>query len=199
MKNRFINYCMNMISEENKFDEIKLEEIRYGLITFYLFITKYILLVIVASLLGLLKEMFIFTFFFSFIRMYAGGLHANKTWICTLTSLSLFLGLPYISSILSINVYIKAFILIIGIIIIYKYSPADTKKKPIVSKRIRLIRKWKSTITTILYSFLSLFINDIFISNSLMFIIVVECILILPLTYKFFHFEYNNYLLYIKE
>ena len=91
--------------------------------------------------------------------------------------------------------------IIIGIIFtigIMLYSPADTKKRPIVNKKRRKIYKILSTIISILYVVLSLIIKNTYIENCFIFAIILQNILISPITYKLFKLPYDNYKEYIK-
>ena len=73
------------------------------------------------------------------------------------------------------------------------YAPADTKKRPLIKKNKRIKFKILSLIIVILYFILTLFIKNNLIINSLIIGITIECILILPITYKAFHMPYKNY------
>ena len=83
--------------------------------------------------------------------------------------------------------------------IIINLAPADTKKRPIVNKRRREIYKIISTILTIIFSFLALLIKDNFISNCLIFSIILQNCMISPSIYKLFNLPYNNYIMFLKE
>ena len=199
MKKFIIGKCMNYIKKNTNYNDVKLKEIEYGIVSIYLTISKIIIISILAIILGIFKEMIICTVFFNIIRMPAFGLHATKSWICLLSSAITFLLVPILSIYLIINVIIKAIICSICIILMYKNAPADTKKKPIVNKKRRFVYKTLSTILAIIFSFIAILINDQFISNALIFALIIENILISPLVYKLFKLPYNNYITYLKE
>ncbi len=199
MKNFIINGCINYIKKYNKYDEKKIKEIEYGLLSIYLTISKLIIISIIALVLGIFKEMIIFTLLFNIIRMPAFGLHATKSWICLLTSTILFIGIPILCITLNINIIIKAVICSTGILFMYKNAPADTYKRPIINKKRREIYKFLSTIIAIIFSFISIFINNNFIANCLIFSIILENCLISPFVYKLFKLPYNNYITYLKK
>lgn len=199
IKNLVINWCINYISKTNNYSEEKLKEIEYGLTSIYLTISKFIVISIVAIYLNIFKEMLLFTLLFNILRMPAFGLHATKSWICLVSSLIIFIVIPYLCINLDINIYIKAIICSVGIILMFKNAPADTYKRPIVSKKRRKVYKFLSTILTIIFSFISISISNQFISNSLMFSIILENCLISPYVYKLFKLPYNNYITYLKK
>ena len=80
-----------------------------------------------------------------------------------------------------------------------KNAPADTKKRPIVNKKRRLIYKIISTILTIIFGITSIIIKNNFVSNCLLMAIVMQNLMISPLTYKLFNLPYDNYKTFIKE
>ena len=81
----------------------------------------------------------------------------------------------------------------------YKNAPADTKKKPIINKKRRFILKLISTILAIIFSISAIIINNNFLSNCLIFALILENIMIAPTTYKIFKLPYNNYITFLKE
>ena len=89
--------------------------------------------------------------------------------------------------------------MIIMTILIFTYAPADTKKRPIINKKKRLRMKLISTIIAIIYTSICLFIKSNFILNTLMFSLVLEAGMILPITYKVFRLPYNNYINYLNS
>lgn len=193
MKNYIINNTMNYILKYNNYNNIKQEELKYGLVALYLLITKLIIILVISSLLGILKEVIIFTIIYIPIRAVSFGLHATKSWICLISSSIIFIGLPFISRYLVIQPYIKSIIGIISILLIFKNSPADTHKRPIINKNRRLFFKYSSVMISIIYTILSLFINNNFITNCLLFTLFIQCFLTSPLIYKLFKLPYNNY------
>ncbi len=193
MKNYIINGTMNYILKYYYYDNIKKEELKYGLVAIYLLVTKLIIILILAFLLGILKEVILFTIIYIPIRAVSFGLHATKSWICLVSSTIIFVGLPFISKYLLMPTYLKSIIGIIPILLMFKNSPADTHKRPIVNKKRRLFFKYSSVLISIIYTILSIFINNNFISNCLLFTLLIQCFLTSPLIYKLFKLPYNNY------
>ena len=135
MKNKILNGCMNYIKKNTKYDEVKLKEIRYGIEGIYLTLTKTIFILIISILLGITRYVILYILIYNIIRMPSFGLHATKSWICLLASTILFIGIPYLCIILEIPVILKSIIGGLAIFFMYKNSPADTYKRPIVSKK----------------------------------------------------------------
>lgn len=199
MKKFIIEKCMNYIEKNTNYDHIKLKEIEYGLVGIYLTITKMIIIFSIAFILNIFKEMLIFTLIFNIVRMPAFGLHATKSWICLLSSLLIFIILPYSCTIFNINVYIKMFICMLCIFLMFKNAPADTQKRPIVSAKRRKTYKALATLIAILFSIGAIFIKNNFLSNCLIFALVLENLLISPFTYRLFKLPYNNYITYLNK
>ncbi len=198
MRKYIIDNCINIIKKNNNYDKTKLAEIKYGLESLYLMFSKLIIITIIAIILGLFKEVITFLLIYNIIRMPSFGLHATKSWICLLSSTIVFIGLPLIMKTIELNTITKTILGIVFTITIFIFSPADTHKRPIVNKKRRKIYKILSTIISITYVVLSISIKNNYISTSLLFSILLQNILISPITYKIFKLPYNNYKTYIK-
>ena len=197
MKSKIINGLMTLIEKEQNFNEEKLEIIKYGLEGVYLTISKLIIICILAYILNLFYEIIVFLILYSIIRMTSFGLHAKKSWVCLLSSTTIFVFVPFISLHIMIPIYLKVIIGIILIGLIYKNAPADTHKRPIVNYKRRMIYKYCSTFIAIIYIYCSILINNNFFSNCFIFTLLVQAIIISPLVYKIFKLPYNNYLTYL--
>ena len=199
MKKKLISKCMYSIERKNKYTNKQLLEIKYGLEGLYLMITKFIVIGIISALIGIFKEMIIYVCLYNLLRIPSFGLHATKSWMCLLSMIILFIGIPIICLYLTIPLIIKIIICILGIVFMFKNSPADTKKRPIINKKRREIYKFISTIETIIFCFISILINNQFISNCLLFSIIMQNCMISPTVYKIFKLPYNNYIKFLDE
>ena len=120
-------------------------------------------------------------------------MHADKSWICLLFSGLLFLGGAVLAKNIVINKPVLYTLYLIVITIIAIYSPADTVKRPLIKKKKRIRFKILSVIVVISYFIITLLITNNLIINVLIFGLIIECILISPLTYKAFKMPYKNY------
>lgn len=194
MKNKFLNYAINTIHINNpSYNDTKLAEIRYGLEGIYLSITKLIIIFLLAILLNILKEMIFMLIIFNILRTTGFGLHATKSWICLVSSSVIFLGGPLLAKIIIINNLLKTILSITSVILIYKYAPADTKKRPLIKEKKRNIYKFITTVNCIILNILIIFIKNNIIVNLIILGIYAEVIIILPKTYKLFNMSYGNY------
>lgn len=199
MKKIVISSVMKYIKRNTKYTERQLLEIEYGLVGIYLTISKMIIIFIISFFLGIFKEMIIFTILFNIIRTTAFGLHATKSWVCLVSSSIVFIGIPFLCQHIKLNLLFKLLLGIICIIFIYKNSPADTKKRPIVNMRRRYILNSLSIIISVIFISLSLIVNNNYISNCLICALILENFLISPMVYKLFNLPYNNYIDFLKS
>lgn len=198
LKNILLDKLIKLVSNnpEAHLNNSKLEEIRYGLEAIYLTISKLIVILISSWLLGIIKEVIIFTILYNFIRLFAFGIHASKSYICLIYSLIIFLFLPFISTLINLNKYCVIAAGLFCILMMMIYAPADTYKRPLVNNKKRFIYKILSVLVSVLYLIIALIINNPFITNCLILSILIETIMILPITYRLFKLTYNNYRLY---
>lgn len=200
MKELIIGHSMNFIKNQcPQYTEEKLEEIRYGLASIYITISKTIIIFAIAYILGILKELIIFTIIYNIIRAISFGLHATKSWICLVSSTIVFISAPIICNIIAIPIWLKIILGSISILLIFKNSPADTEKKPIVNPKRRLIYKFLSTVTAIIFVILAITIPDNFLSNSFILALLIQCFMISKFVYKLFGLPYDNYKTYLKN
>lgn len=197
MKELVINGCLKTVRKNfPDYSEEKISEVKYGLESIYIMITKLLVIALLACFLNLFKEVVIFLLIYNIIRTFSFGLHATKSWICLIASTIAFILVPFICKTFTIGIWYKAIMGIITILLFFKNAPADTKKRPIVNKKRRLFFKYTSTIIAIIFAFASILIKDNFVANCFILASVVQCFMISPAVYKLFGLSYNNYLQY---
>lgn len=196
MKENFVNGSIKLITKYNDYPKEKIEWINYGLQGLYSTITKFIVTFIISILLNIYKEFLIFMFFYSFLRIFASGLHANSNLQCWLMSVPTFIIIPYLSKNIIIPLNIKLIIMIFSIIMFAIFAPADTLKKPIMKKNIRLKNKLLTLFVSLIYLNIIMFFKNEIIINIIAFTSLLQAIIICPLTYYIFNQSFNNYLKY---
>lgn len=198
MQKKFISSSLRAIKRKYpEYSDEKLGELRYGLEGLYILVTKSVIIFGIAYLLGILWELIIFTVLYNIIRATSFGIHATKSWICLVSSLMIFIGATYLSTVLIIPTGTKIILGILTVIYIHIYSPADTKKRPIVSPKRRFVYKTVSTVIACIYTIICVVITNNFLANSLLFALIIQCLMISPLTYKLSGQPYDNYKTYI--
>lgn len=196
MRDVVLNNATKLIENKYNFDEIRMAELKYGLHCMYTLVTKMVVFTIIAIFLGIFKEFITFIFFYNFLRMFGCGFHANTNLQCWILSFITFIILPFFSIVLNLNIILKLFISLICSLILIRYAPADTKKRPIINKFIRRRKKILMFVTCFIYLLAIIFSTNQFLINMLMLSLIVEAIYINPITYKLFKQTYNNYRYY---
>lgn len=197
MKKRFLKNIRKSIKKQYpNYTEDKLDEIMYGVEGIYLTITKAIIIFMFALILGIFKELLFLLIAFNIIRTFAFGMHANNSITCLIFSSLIFLGGAFICKYIIINKNILYLMYLLVLIIISIYSPADTVKRPLIKKKKRIRFKILSILTVIVFFIITLFFKNNLIINCLIFGLIIECILILPITYRAFNMPYKNYVNY---
>ena len=193
MRSKIINSIMEQIKKYNNFDDIKLQEIKYGLETVYLTIVKTIIFIILAILLKTIKELLLFMLFYGIIRLTGFGVHAKKSLHCWISSILIFVIIPILIKYVTLNNYVIYLISIISIIILAIYAPADTPKRPLINKKKRIIYKVLTTLISLGYLITITLIKNKIIINTLLYSLLLECFLVTPFMYKLFGVSYKNY------
>ena len=107
--------------------------------------------------------------------------------------------MPIISSIVTIPIDFKILTGTFLIISFYMHAPADTYKRPIISKKRRIFFKVTSTIIVSIYIIISITINNNLISNILFLASLTQAFIISPYIYQLFNLPFDNYKNYISE
>ncbi len=193
MKTLFLNNSLDFLKKYRDYSDEEIEKLLYGLEGMYLTLTKLVVIFLVSLILGILKEVVITLVFFNIIRYFGFGVHAGKSSHCLISSLILFVLLPYVFFKINLS---KNIILILGIIDIIMYlifAPADTIKRPFFNKKKRIIRKVITTLIGILYLVISLIIDNRELTIMLCIAMTIESIIICPISYMILGQPYDNY------
>ena len=200
MKKKILNHCMEVVKNKYpEYDEDKLEIINYGLESIYLTFTKIIIIFVLAIILNIWKEVLLLLAFYNLIRVSAFGMHAKKSIHCLIISLTLFIGGVYLCRYLVIPLILKVVLSIICIVLIAKYAPADTEKRPIINKKLRRKYKIISVIISGIFAIAIVLLSDKNISNYLLLGMIEATIMLLPITYRIFDLPYDNYKKYLSK
>ncbi len=193
VKKLFIDFSIDLIKKNCNYSEEQIEVIVYGLEGIYLTITKMIVLVSLAYILGILKEFFLILIFYNIIRVQAFGIHASKSIYCLISSTIMFIGGAFICKYVYFPFWLSISIAIICDICLLLYAPADTSKRPIINKKKRIRFKCISFILGVIYTFIIIFFRNNPTINYLVIGMLEAVLMILPITYKIFKLPYNNY------
>lgn len=197
MRELFINYSMKKIKGQySNYNDNDLERIQYGLEGLYILITKTIIIFSIAFVLNIQKELLLLLLFFNCLRLTGFGLHAKSSGKCLGSSTLVFIGLSFLSKYLVVSFPVRLGVALLCTVNFIVYAPADTEKRPLVNKRKRRIYKVVTATISIIYTALLVLIKSNFISNIILFAMIIEGVLINPLSYKLLGLRYDNYKYY---
>lgn len=181
--------------ESPEIDDERSEVIFYGLQLIIGEVPKILLLFAVAIIL---KIGWLVIFAYATMLPYktvAGGFHLKTNIGCLIGTFIVYFGNVLISKFIVFSPEIKyllsIIILILSIIMIYFYAPADTINLPILRKKERKTKKILSYIFATATLVVALIIKDSTLSNILIFNVLIETICISKLAYKITRNEYG--------
>lgn len=199
MKEKFVSSSINFIQKYEECDELKLKKLKYGLEGIYGTFVKLIVVLAISGILKTFKETGILIIFYAGIRTFSYGLHAKNSIACWISTITVYNIIPFLMKNLTISNTIGYIILGLSLISVILWSPADTPKKPLIRKNNRLKCKILSCATVILYTIIFVLNNDTLINNAIIYALLIESVLINPLTYKLTKTTFNNYKHYHKK
>lgn len=193
MKELFLNKTISALTKQYNYDSNTLDRVKYGLEVIYINVTKISVLLLISLLFNSLKNTLILLFFVNFLRMFAYGLHAKKSWHCYVSSTLCFVILPMLFTSLQIGIIEKIIVSILTYISFILFAPADTVKRPLINKEHRKKLKIETIIVASFYVMILLLINDQYFSNLILLSLIIQSMLINPFVYKLFDLPYQNY------
>lgn len=199
MKEKFVNSSINFISKYQECDDLKLKRLKYGLEGIYSLIVKLIVVLIIATLTKTIKETALLILFYAGIRTFSYGIHAKSNLTCWITTLITYNVFPYVISTFTISKPVGYIILAIALISMILWAPADTPKRPLIRKKHRLKCKILSCMIVLIYTIIFSFSNISIINNAMLFALLIQLLIINPLTYKITNTQFNNYKYYKKN
>ncbi|MDD6879585.1 MAG: accessory gene regulator B family protein [bacterium] len=192
MKEIFLSKSISLIKEYKSYSKEEIDKILYGLEGLYLTISKLAVIFILSLILGIFKQILLVLLFFNIIRYPAFGAHANNSISCLLLSILLIVGLTLMFCNCNLYIIPKLIICSICILDFILFAPADTAKRPMTDAKKRKRRKVYSCLLAISYS-IAIIIIEGNISNLILISLIIESIMINPISYKIMHITYNNY------
>lgn len=131
MKNKVINYISKYIDA----DEDMLVIYKYGIDIIISKLIHIFFVCLIGYLYNVLFETVLFLIFYSTLREYSGGFHANTKLRCFICTLIVIFAMIVLNKIFAeFSNQVKLFLLLIYGIIIIIFSPQDTTNKPLSNK-----------------------------------------------------------------
>ena len=193
MRECFANNCLNMVCKHNNYSEIQKIKMKYGFEVLYTLITKTFGILLLSLFLKTFLQTIILMAFYSTLRLFGHGIHAQKSSHCWIASILCYGIFPLLIKHLVINRFIILTMWFITFIAALIWAPADTPKKPIVNKKKRIFDKITTCLATIILIVVVFVSSNTLINNSIFFSFIMGTVSINPLTYKIFNIPFNNY------
>lgn len=197
MENKIVNYFMGEFKGLNKYSDSDLRKMEYYLKCIYSVIEKLIVMVIINILLGSVWEMLLLILFYLPLRIFSFGFHTGTKIECWIASGVVYTVFPFLISRMFISTNIMLWLLIPITILTVLLSPADTKKRPIISKEKRLKNKIIIFFTSLIFLVAFPFIKNTIVLNSMFIAFLWNLICVSPILYILFKQPYNNYKSYL--
>ncbi|MBC1801332.1 regulator [Listeria booriae] len=181
------------IFRDREVDEDRFAIVKYGVEIFLVNVTKGIIVYLAAALLGMLWQTLVVHLSYLMIRRHSFGLHAKTSLGCTITSVVMFVILPYFVKEVQLSEWM--IVLISGLILlnIAIFAPSDTENMPLFNAQKRHILRRKSIFNTFVVLVVANLIPWSEGSTLILLGAFCQTIAIHPLTYKLLKRRNKNY------
>lgn len=203
MIDKICEYLTSRIRKEMpNIDDEQAEVIMYGIQLIIGEIPKVFSVFIIGAILGLWWQTLVAFWILLPYKYASGGFHLKTHIGCFIGTNLIYCGNAYLSTIVHLPTYTKIIFivlnLIIGIIMIHKYAPADTVNLPILTKKERKIKRNLSYIFLAINMIIAILIPSNPVSNILIFGTAIQTFSITKIAYKLTKNEYG-YKVYLQE
>ncbi len=203
MIDKICEYLTSRIRKEMPdIDDEQAEVIMYGIQLIIGEIPKVFSVFIIGAILGLWWQTLVAFWILLPYKYASGGFHLKTHIGCFIGTNLIYCGNAYLSTIVHLPTYTKIIFivlnLIIGIIMIHKYAPADTVNLPILTKKERKMKRNLSYIFLAINMIIAILIPSNPVSNILIFGTAIQTFSITKTAYKLTKNEYG-YKVYLQE
>lgn len=177
-----------IIDSVDEVDESKADEINYGLQLLIGEVPKFFITLILAILFHMVGLTLISFLIILPYRTFSGGFHLHTHLGCIIVTNLLYIGTPYLASIIEMSDVVRyvaiGITFIFSFMMINKYAPADTENVPILQKKERRKRKIWSFVIAGIELIIAIFIPYKVISNLIILGILFQTCTLTKLAYK---------------
>ena len=203
MVDKICNYLTKKI--RNKMPEVdseRAEIINYGLHLAIGEVPKTFIFIILALMIGVLKEFFIAMLVIFPYRAFCGGVHFKTHLGCILATSLMYCGIAYISQFQIFSNQTKYILIplvwLFGMLMCKLYAPADTENVPILRKKDRKIKQILSYISLTITLIIGALVNNYIISNIIIWGMFIQSLTITKIVYRLTNNKYG-YEVYLQE
>lgn len=176
-----------IIDSVDEVDESKADEINYGLQLLIGEVPKFFITLILAILFHMVGLTLISFLIILPYRTFSGGFHLHTHLGCIIVTNLLYIGTPYLASIIEMSDVVRyvaiGITFIFSFMMINKYAPADTENVPILQKKERRKRKIWSFVIAGIELIIAIFIPYKVISNLIILGILFQTCTLTKLAY----------------
>lgn len=203
MVDKICDYLTNKIKQRMpEVDDDRAEVINYGIHLIVGEVPKTFVFIIVAIILGVLKEFFLCVLVIFPYRAFSGGFHLKTHLGCIISSSIYYCGIAYVSKMFILNFEVRLVLTILiwifGMIMCKLYAPADTENVPILRKKDRRIKQILSYIVLSITLIIGIVINSNVVSNIIILGMLIQSVMITKIAYKIANCKYG-YEVYANE
>lgn len=185
--------------EGDDVNELNYLKAKLGIESIIIDVSKAIVVYVAAFAAGTLIPTFVTHLSYMGLRKFSMGLHAKSSFVCTIVSVLMFVGVPYLIEGIVIGRWWIFFAFSMSTWLFWKYAPADTEKAPIIGAR----RRFNLKLCTIGINSLLMYIALVVLIWEARVLILagmlMQLVMILPITYKILRRSRNNYEKYETE
>ena len=203
MVDKICDYLTNKIKQRMpEVDDDRAEVINYGIHLIVGEVPKTFVFIIVAIILGVLKEFFLCVLVIFPYRAFSGGFHLKTHLGCIISSSIYYCGIAYVSKMFILNFEVRLVLTILiwifGMIMCKLYAPADTENVPILREKDRRIKQILSYIVLSITLIIGIVINSNVVSNIIILGMSIQSVMITKIAYKIANCKYG-YEVYANE
>jgi len=199
--------CLAIITEqilkwlysEGNISEIEYLKAKLGIESILLNISKFFIIYACAIRFQTLIPTVITHLAYVSLRKFSQGLHAKSSLVCTIVSLFMFVAIPYMAQDVIINRWLIFLAFVVSTYLFWKYAPADTEKSPILGVKNRLELKLYTIGINVLLMYVALTLIMPMFRTLITIGMLMQVIMVLPITYKILGRSYKNYEKYETE
>ncbi|EUJ22547.1 regulator [Listeria grandensis FSL F6-0971] len=181
------------IFRDREVDEDRFAIVKYGVEIFLVNVTKGITVYLAAALLGMIWQTLVVHLSYLIVRRHSFGLHAKTSLGCTITSVVMFVVLPYFVRGVQLSGWMIVIISALILLNIAIFSPSDTENMPLFNAQKRHALRRKSIINTFFIIAIVFIVPMQTYKVLILFGCLLQTIMIHPLSYKLLMRRYNNY------
>ncbi len=179
---------MDLFNKDNSMDRIAYLKTKLGIEIILNYVITLIPLYIVALFLGVFAESCVFHFTTYLVRKFASGVHAKNNFVCTVLSIIIVVGVPYLVGLYNMPLWSKLLLAFPCLYFLAKYAPRTNLGSLKLTESEAKLQRKRCLMVTCGLILLSLLLSNHFGSLIILGVFTAASF-VLPITYKVFRME----------